>query len=131
MDETPVPPAFLTLSQVLRIHLNQINEFGGDRGVRDQGLIESAIAQPQQMFGGKFLHEDLASMAAAYLFHIVSNHGFVDGNKRTGAQVALLFLAMNEVEVIYPADARAMILRVAAGEAQKDNVIEFFRRWLE
>ena len=70
-------------------------------GGRDPGLLESAIAQPAQRFGGVFLHEDIAAMAAAYLFHIVSNHPFVDGNKRTGTltRCKIVFLGMNDYEL--------------------------------
>ncbi len=75
---------FLTLEDVLEIHALQLARYGGADGLRDPGLLESALAQPQASFGGDFVHESLFAMAAAYLFHIVSNHAFVDGNKRTG-----------------------------------------------
>ena len=88
-------PTFLTLDEVLEFHAEQVELFGGDPGVRDFGLLESAIAQPRQAFGGSFLHEDLALMAAAYLFHIVQNHPFADGNKRTGTHAAHVFLRYN------------------------------------
>ena len=78
-------PLFLDLDFVLRIHLSLIERYGGEPGVRDIGLLHSAIAMPQASFGGEFLHEDLFEKAAAYLFHIVQNHPFMDGNKRTGA----------------------------------------------
>src|SRR5579862_7350255 len=93
-------PTFLTIDEVLELHLKQIDLFGGSAGLRDRGLLESAIDQPGQKFGGNFLHEDIAAMAAAYLFHIVCNHPFVDGNKRTGTAAAIMFLEMNEVELI-------------------------------
>ena len=75
-------PLFLTLDEVLQLHAYQIKNFGGVEGILDIGLLESAIAMPRQGFGGTYLHPDLASMAAAYLFHIISNHAFQDGNKR-------------------------------------------------
>ena len=122
-------PIFLTLDEVLQIHAHQIETFGGDGGIRDMGLLESAIAQPMQSFGGQYLHPDLASMAAAYLFHIAANHAFVDGNKRTGAHAALVFLVLNGVDVDYPTDeAEQLVLCVASGRAMKDEVIEFFRK---
>ena len=81
-------PCFLDLDLVLRTHRGLIERYGGEEGLRDAGLLQSAIAQPRAMFGGEFLHKDLFEMAAAYLFHVVQNHAFLDGNKRTGAACA-------------------------------------------
>src|SRR2546430_666844 len=97
-----MPVKFLSLARVLRIHRSSIDAYGGDPSVRDMGLLESAIAQPRATFGGEYLHEDLAAMAAAYLYHIVSNHPFVDGNKRTGSLAAFVFLGMNDVDFAAP-----------------------------
>lgn len=80
-----MPIDFLHLDDVVAIHLDQIERYGGEAGIRDAGLLESAVAQARATFGGEFLHADLFQMAAAYLFHIAKNHPFVDGNKRTGA----------------------------------------------
>ena len=82
-------PDFLTLEEVLEIHDDQINRYGGASGIRDFGLLESALAQPQTIFGGSLLHTDLFEMAAAYFFHIIQNHPFMDGNKRVGAVTGL------------------------------------------
>lgn len=121
-------PLFLTLDEVLRLHVYQVEHFGGDRGVLNRDLLESAIAQPQQGFGGAFLHKDLASMAAAYLYHIVMNHPFADGNKRTGMHAALVFLELNGYELDVPVDAAEQLtLRVARGEAEKPEIADFFR----
>ena len=73
---------FLSVAEVLRIHRRIIADFGGEDGLRDRGLLESAVAMPHAMFDGAFLHPDLATMAAAYHFHLCANHPFVDGNKR-------------------------------------------------
>jgi death-on-curing protein len=70
----------------------------------DRGLLESAVAQPQASFGGQFAHEGLFAMAAAYLFHIVSNHPFVDGNKRAGMLTAVVFLDVNGISIDHPSD---------------------------
>ena len=78
-------PDFLTLDEVLRIHLDQIERYGGQSGLRDLGLLESAVNMPRASFAGRHAHTDLFEQAAAYLFHIVSNHPFIDGNKRTGS----------------------------------------------
>ena len=122
-------PLFLTLREVLQLHAYQAERHGGSDVVLDIGKIESAIAQPRQAFGGQFVHDSLEAMAAAYLYHLVLNHGFEDGNKRTGMHAALVFLAMNGYDVDVPVDeAEDLILRVAKGEAEKDEVAAFFRK---
>jgi death-on-curing protein len=72
-------PDFLTLDEILEIHDDQILRYGGDVGIRDWGLLESAIAMPQQSFGGQYLHKDIFEMAAAYAFHLAESQAFVDG----------------------------------------------------
>jgi death-on-curing protein len=119
---------FLTLDEVFELHLKQIELFGGSAGLRDRGLLESAIAQPSQTFGGAYLHEDLAAMAAAYLFHIVSNHPFVDGNKRTGTNAAIVFLDMNGFELETDDESLVqVVLAVAQGTMEKTAVAQFIR----
>lgn len=83
---------FLTLDDVQFIHRDQTTRYGGDPGIRDRNLLDSALAQPRASFGAEFLHAFPFEMAAAYLYHIVRNHPFLDGNKRTGAVAALVFL---------------------------------------
>jgi death-on-curing protein len=78
-------PVFLTLGEVIEIHRDQIERYGGDPGIRDLSRLQSVLATPVAGFGGRYLHTDLFAMAAAYLFHITQNHPFVDGNKRAGA----------------------------------------------
>lgn len=105
-----------------------IERYGGEGGVLDAGLLHSAIAVPQASFGGHFLHKDLCEMAGAYLYHIVQNHPFVDGNKRTGSAAALVFLAMNDVQVEADEDGLVDItLRVASGLAGKSEAAAFLR----
>ena len=89
-------PKFLSLDEVLELHANQISSFGGTPGLRDEGLLESALAQPQATFGGQFLHPTLSEQAAAYLYHIAMNHPFIDGNKRTAFAVRDTFLRLND-----------------------------------
>jgi death-on-curing protein len=123
-----VPPAFLTLDEILAIHQDQIARYGGSEGVRDWGMLESAAAMPAAGFGGQFLHTDLCEMAAAYLFHLVQNHPFIDGNKRVGAVAAYVFLSLNNVRLTADQMAYAdMVLSVARGEMPKSAVAEFFR----
>jgi len=107
-------PLFLELEQVLRLHRSMIERYGGIDGTRDPGLLESALAMPRASFGGTFLHADLWEMAAAYLFHIVQNHPFLDGNKRTGAAAAIVFLSMNDVDVEEDEDGLVEITHATA-----------------
>jgi len=122
-------PVFLSLAEVLEIHQDQIERYGGESGLRDLGLLHSALAMPAAGTGGGYVHEDLFEMAAAYLFHIVRNHPFVDGNKRTGAVAALVFLVLNGVE----ADAEEeefeqAVVAVAEGRWGKSALTEFLRK---
>jgi len=121
-------PDFLTLEEVLEIHDDQINRYGGASGIRDLGLLESALAQPQTVFGKVFLHSDLFEMAAAYFFHIIQNHPFMDGNKRVGAVAALVFLEINNKAVIMTNDElESQVLSVAQGLTDKNASAKFFR----
>lgn len=88
-------PVFLELEEVLEIHRDQIARYGGSSGVRDMALLQSALAMPRAAIGEEYFHADIIEMAGAYLFHIVKNHPFVDGNKRVGAVAAFIFLRMN------------------------------------
>lgn len=88
-------PRFLSVDDVIALHVDQIDEFGGEHGVKSMDLLESAVSQPRAALYEQYLHEDLPAMAAAYLFHIVQNHAFHDGNKRTGLAAALVFLEIN------------------------------------
>ncbi|MBS0265686.1 MAG: type II toxin-antitoxin system death-on-curing family toxin [Planctomycetes bacterium] len=119
---------FLALDDILTAHLDQIQRYGGDPSVRDPGLLESALAQPQATFAGERLHGFPFVMAAACLFHIVQNHPFVDGNKRTGAVAALLFLDLNGVEINAPRGALYdLTMTVANGRAGKPEIAKFLR----
>ncbi len=121
-------PEFLTVEDVLDIHARQMERYGGVSGIRDVGLLESAVAQPQATFQGQFVHADLFAMAAAYLFHIVRNHPFVDGNKRTGLLSALVFLDINGVAIDRESEALyGLTLAVAEGRADKDEVEKVLR----
>jgi death on curing protein len=120
---------FLSVQDVLLAHTDQIARYDGDPSVRDLGLLESAIAQPQATFGQAYLHVFPFEMAAAYMFHIVQNHPFVDGNKRTGVVAALLFLELNEVVIDAPAGSiYEKTIAVADGRADKREISLFFER---
>ena len=121
--------SFLSLARILEMHRESIATYGGDPGVRDIALLESAVAQPRAMFGGQYLHDDTVTMAAAYLFHIVMNHPFVDGNKRAGALAAFVFLEMNIAELrTTENEYRDVVLGVASGKLDKADVIAFFKQ---
>ena len=121
---------FLSLSEVLEIHQDQITRYGGTTGIRDVDLLKSALGMPPATYSGEFLHTDVFEMAAAYLYHLVRNHPFLDGNKRTGAVAALVFLLLNGYECEAPEDDLAvLVLAVARGEFEKSEVTAFLRRW--
>ncbi|MEJ2327483.1 MAG: type II toxin-antitoxin system death-on-curing family toxin [Chromatiaceae bacterium] len=123
-------PVFLGLAEVLAIHRDQITRYGGIPGIRDIELLKSALGMPAATYGGQFLHTDIHEMAAAYLFHLVKNHPFLDGNKRVGVVAALVFLALNGYDFDAPEDDVAdMVLAVARGETSKAEVAGFIHRW--
>lgn len=120
---------FLTLDEVLALHADQIERYGGSLGVRDTGLLESALAVPAATFGGEHLHGSLAEMAGAYLFHLVKNRPFIDGNKRTGLMAMLAFLGLNGHRLIAdPDELTALALGVAAGRVSKAEASVFVRQ---
>ena len=122
-------PVFLTLGEVIEIHRDQIKRYGGDPGIRDLGLLQSAMTMPAAGIGGRYLHTDLYEMAAAYLFHITQNYPFIDGNKRTGAVASLVFLSLNDVEIeANEEEFEKTVLGVATGKIEKVAVPEFFRK---
>jgi len=120
---------FLTLDEVLSLHADQIARYGGSALVRDVGRLESALAMPAATFGGELLHASLDEQAAAYLFHFVKNHPFVDGNKRTGLVALLAFLGLNGRRLEAPDDELTdLVLGVAEGRVTKADVAVFGRR---
>ena len=122
-------PDFLTLEDVLDIHTRQLARFGGGEGMRDLGLLESALAQPQATFGGEYVHQNLWEMAAAYLFHICKNHPFVDGNKRAALAVTIAFLEMNDLRLDAPNRTLGdMVLGIAEGSVTKADASVFLEK---
>jgi death-on-curing protein len=121
-------PRFLTLEQVLALHADQVRRYGGSAGIRDLGLLQSALAMPRASFGGQYLHPSLHEMAAACLFHLVQNHPFIDGNKRIGLAATIAFLGLNEVWLESdPDELLEMVLNVARGEIGKPEIAVFLR----
>ena len=122
-------PSFLTLTEIIEIHTYQITHFGGAHGIRDPDMLKSAVAMPKMSFAGQMLHRDIYEMAAAYLFHIAENHPFLDGNKRTGAMAAVIFLDINGIDFnSSDGDFTEMVLRVASGKMRKTEIADFFAK---
>jgi death on curing protein len=119
---------FLTLIEVLKVHRRVIEQSGGAFGIRDVGLLESAIAQPRMTFGGADLYPSLLEKAAALGFSIIMNHPFVDGNKRTGHAATETFLVLNGMEINASVDEQErMVLAIASGELGREAFVE----WLQ
>lgn len=118
---------YLSLEQVLGLHRLQILRFGGAAGLRDRGALGSALGRPQMTFGGEDLYPDVAAKAAALLHSLVMNHPFVDGNKRTGAAVAELFMNLNHVELTAEDEE---LIDVALAAAKGELSAEALAIWL-
>ena len=124
-------PDFVEKSGVLEIHADIIKSFGGATGLRDEGLLESALAQPQATFFGEFLHPTISDQAAAYLYHIAKNHPFMDGNKRTAFATMIAFLSMNGYDLnLSSEEAYTLVMRIAQGEMTKEEISEFIQQYL-
>jgi len=124
--------AFLSLAEVLEIHQDQIVRYGGTAGIRDLELLTSALGLPAATYDGDFLHADIYEMAAAYLFHIVRNHPFIDGNKRTGTVAALVFLLLNGCDFNAPENKLVdVVVAVASRKMSKAELALFFRKWVK
>ena len=120
---------FLTVKQVISLHRQVVERYGGGSGLREPGLLDAAVAMPMATFGGKRLHRTVHQIAGAYLFHICQAHAFQDGNKRTAAIAALVFLDVNG----YDLDAgigefEELMLGIASGKLGKADAARFFRR---
>ena len=121
-------PLFLTLPEVMEVHADQIRRYGGSSGVRDAGLLESALAQPEASFSGTWLHKSLFEMAAAYAFHLCKNHPFLDGNKRTALACALVFLELNGIGLRDPKGRlKDAMLGVASGSVSKPELAKLLK----
>lgn len=119
---------YLTPEQVLFIHARLISETGGAHGVRDLGLLESAVARPQASFDGKPLYPDVFTQAAALMNSLVNNHPFVDGNKRTGITAAGLFLLINGIKLTAsPAGVEEITMHVVMKDVEIEGLANWFR----
>jgi death on curing protein len=123
---------FLTLEDVLALHDELIQRYGGTPGLRDAGLLEAALAMPQAGFSSQYFHEFPHEMAAAYLFHLARNHAFIDGNKRVALACAILFFKINHVSYsITEEEAVKLTLGTASGNMDKSAVKAFFQKHLK
>jgi death-on-curing protein len=119
---------YLSIQQIEALHASQVEGYGGATG-RDRGALEAAVARPAMTFGGEDLYPDLASKAAALMHSLVMNHPFVDGNKRVGAQAALVFLLVNEVDVeTSSAELVDITMAVVRGEVDAESLAIWFRQ---
>ena len=116
---------FLTVAEVEALHDEQLRLFGGLAGIRDRAALESAVGMPIVTFGGELLHPTAFDAAAAYAYHLAENHPFVDGNKRTALNAALVFLGLNGWDVDDPDERlyEAMI-EMASGHGSKQRLAE-------
>lgn len=129
MNATPEDCIHLTVDIVREIHEAVIAEFGGMPGVRDEGLLSSAVAAPQATFGGRSPFADLVEVAAAYLYYICRNHAFQDGNKRAAMAAAIVFLRLNGVEPAPDSeDWEALVLDVAESRIDREQTTIRLRR---
>ena len=116
----------LSKRQILGLHSALIQEFGGIDGIRDEGLLESALAAPFQTFGGEPVYPSLQAKAAQLGFGLICNHPFVDGNKRIGAHAMLVFLAVNGIELRYEQQELIdIILSVASGQTDRQGLLHW------
>lgn len=119
----------LTKEQVLMLHDRLIEVTGGSKGIRDEGMLDSALANPFQSFGGDELYPSIQAKAAQLCYGLVKNHAMLDGNKRLGAHVMLVFLALNGYELVYSQkELSDTILALAAGEIQADDLLQWIIR---
>ena len=114
----------LSKPQILLLHEQLIAETGGSSGLRDEGMLDSALNTPFQTFAGKDVYPSLQQKAARLCFGLVKNHPFVDGNKRIGAHVMLVFLALNGIELHHTqTELSEVILQLAAGTLQSTDLL--------
>lgn len=132
MKATPNDCVHLSVDIVKEIHTAVIAAFGGLDGIRDLGLLESAVAAPQATFGGQSPYADVAEVAAAYLFYLCRNHPFIDGYKRVGMTAAIVFLRLNRVEPAPDsADWEALMLDVAASRIDREQTTTRLKKLLK
>ena len=123
---------FFKVEQVIEIHDAFLEDHGGLPGIRDKGLLISAVEMARASMFGEYLHKTIYDKAAAYLFHIVQNHPFNDGNKRTGALTTILFLEENRIKIAFSdKDYEEFVVSVAQGQKNKEEIAYFLKHGKE
>lgn len=123
---------FLTVEQIIEIYDAFLEDHGGLPGIRDKGLLISAVEMPRAAMFGEYLHKTIYDKAAAYLFHIVQNHPFNDGNKRTGALTTILFLEENGVKITFSDENyEEFVVKIAQGLKNKEKIAYFLEHGKE
>jgi len=123
---------FFTVEQIIEIHDAFLEDHGGLPGIRDKGLLISAVEMPRASMFGEHLHKTIYDKAAAYLFHIVQNHPFNDGNKRTGALATILFLEENGIKIAFSDnDYEEFVVSIAQGQKNKEEIAYFLKHGKE
>ncbi|MBW4544433.1 MAG: type II toxin-antitoxin system death-on-curing family toxin [Symplocastrum torsivum CPER-KK1] len=125
-------PNFVPVDAVVAIHERLVKRFGGALGLRDKGLLESALSQPQQTFSGELLHSTIHEQAAAYLYHLAKNHAFVDGNKRIALATAITFLQLNGYKLtLSKIETEQMVLDVVESKISKEELFIMFENYIQ
>jgi len=120
---------YLSIQEVIEIHDQIIDIYGGSFGLRDLGLLASAIEMPKSKFDNKFLHPTIFDKASAYLYHICNNHPFIDGNKRTAAVSTLVFLEDNEISLKFnESKFENLIVEIAIGKINKKYISSILKK---
>ena len=120
---------FLTVEEVMQIHDELVSEYGGLHGIRDMGLLISAIEMPKAAMFGEYLHESIFDKASAYLYHIVCKQAFLDGNKRAGASTTLIFLSQNGCDIKFDMkEFEELVCEVAQGKIYKEAISKFLSK---
>ena len=119
----------ITKEVILKLHELSIIRYGGSQGIRDEGLMESAIARPYQTFGGEDLYPTAIEKIAAIAESIIINHPFVDGNKRTGYLAVLAILDENKLElVVSNDDIYTFVIKISTGEIKFEQIVEWLKQ---
>lgn len=119
---------FIELQEVIEIQKDLIDRFGGSHGLRDKGLLESAVISPSSTFAGEYLNKDIFEMATSYLYGLTKNHAFIDGNKRVGVYISILFLELNDYEVNLDNDqVYDLGIKTADSTYSKEDIIEILK----
>ena len=122
----PKEPLWITYEQAIAIHSRQLRRFGGAPGLRDEGMLRSALERPINKW--RYEQSEMPELAAAYAFGLAKNHAFVDGNKRIAFLAMMIFLLKNDVVFSPdPAESTVMILSLAAGEVSEESLTRWIR----